>query len=502
MKFDRQIFISYAHLDNQPLTADQAGWVSLFHATLQTLLSQRLGAPADIWRDDKLRGNDVFSDEILEQLRRTALFVSVLTPRYLKSEWCTKEIRTFCQQAEADRTLVVDNKARIIKVLKLPVAGGEAIPATVGQLLGYEFFDFDEDRTPRELDPAYGDKPRQAFLRKVNKLAWDLAAQLELLQQRQAAANEPAPATCAKPAVFLAECSRDRREARERIEAELACCGYSVLPDQRLPDDEDEHIAAVRALLERSVLSIHLVGSGYGRVPDGDRQQSVVVLQNQYAAARSHAAGLRRVIWLPAGLQSEQPAHQAFINALQRDAALQFGADLVGGDLETLKAAIHAALKQREPEPPAATAAARVHLLCDARDRKEAVPLIKLLRSHRLDVTLPVFTGDAAQVREANHQLALDCDAILLYYGAGDEAWKYHQQNELRKLQGSPRKRPLRASFTYLAPPVTDDKELLQALAGPDILDALDGPSDAALAPLFAALAPLFANVATEAATP
>ena len=95
MKFDRQIFISYAHLDNQPLTADQAGWVSLFHSTLQTLLSQRLGAPADIWRDDKLRGNDTFSDEILKQLAGTAIFVSILTPRYLKSEWCTKEIRSF-----------------------------------------------------------------------------------------------------------------------------------------------------------------------------------------------------------------------------------------------------------------------------------------------------------------------------------------------------------------------------------------------------------------------
>ena len=69
MKFARQIFISYAHLDNQPLSADQSGWVSLFHSTLQTLLSQRLGAPADIWRDDKLHGNDDFSDEILVMFR-------------------------------------------------------------------------------------------------------------------------------------------------------------------------------------------------------------------------------------------------------------------------------------------------------------------------------------------------------------------------------------------------------------------------------------------------
>jgi hypothetical protein len=50
--------------------------------------------------------------------------------------------------------------------------------------------------------------------------------------------------------VFLAECSRDRREARDSIASELACCGFRVLPDERLPDDEDEYLAAVGALLE------------------------------------------------------------------------------------------------------------------------------------------------------------------------------------------------------------------------------------------------------------
>ena len=136
MNFARQVFISYAHLDNQPLGADQTGWVSLFHTTLQTLLSQRLGSVADIWRDDKLHGNDDFSDEILDQLAGTAVFVSILTPRYLKSDWCKREIRSFCQQAEAGHSLTVGNKARVIKVLKLPVEEGSELPPVVGRLLG------------------------------------------------------------------------------------------------------------------------------------------------------------------------------------------------------------------------------------------------------------------------------------------------------------------------------------------------------------------------------
>jgi hypothetical protein len=137
---------------------------------------------------------------------------------------------------------------------------------------------------------------------------------------------------------------------------------------------------------------------------------------------------------------------------------------------------------------PSLDGAARVHLVCDANDRKSVVPLIKQLRSRGLEVSLPAFVGDAAQVRETNRQLALNCDAILLYYGAGDEAWKFHQQNDLRKLLGSPRGRPLKASLTLLAAPPSDDKDVLQALAEPDVLDALDGIRDATLAPLYAAL--------------
>ena len=110
MKFERDVLISYAHIDNQPLTPEQKGWVTQFHAALKTMLSQQLGCTAEIWRDEKLQGNDIFTDEILEQFPRTATLVSVLSPRYIKSEWCTKEINEFCQVAQRNGGLVVDNK--------------------------------------------------------------------------------------------------------------------------------------------------------------------------------------------------------------------------------------------------------------------------------------------------------------------------------------------------------------------------------------------------------
>ena len=81
----------------------------------------RLGKTARMWRDDKLNGNDIFADEIVGQFETTAVLVSILTPRYLASPWCLKEFHEFCARAEQNGGLIVDNKARIFKILKTPV---------------------------------------------------------------------------------------------------------------------------------------------------------------------------------------------------------------------------------------------------------------------------------------------------------------------------------------------------------------------------------------------
>ena len=69
-------------------------WITEFHRALEIRLSQLLESD-QTWRDSRLDGNHVFSDEIISQFPKVALFVSILTPRYVKSEWCVKEVLEF-----------------------------------------------------------------------------------------------------------------------------------------------------------------------------------------------------------------------------------------------------------------------------------------------------------------------------------------------------------------------------------------------------------------------
>ena len=475
--FAKDIFISYAHLDNQPLSPGEDGWITRFHATLQALLNMRLGHPSRIWRDDKLQGNDVFSDEIMQQFGDTAVLLSILTPRYLSSEWCTREISEFCAAAEHDGGIVFDNKARIFKVLKTPVETEETLPSVAKELLGYEFFAYDND-VPLELDAAYGEKYGQAYKRKVAQLASDLSKLLKQLESTHSGC--PQESAAVKTTVYLAECSYDQRESREILAGELQQHGYRILPDRPLPRDETDYVEAVKSMLDHCVFSIHLIGDTYGAVPDGLAQKSVTELQNELAVSQCVKSPneFKRIIWLPQDTSSDQPQQQAFIEALHHDAMAQYGADLVSTNLESLKESIHTALRKiSEPEESIADAQTAistenklVYLICDRNDRKATVPLRKYLREQGIDVSIPAFEGDAAAVRQNHLQLIKQCDAVLLFYGAGDESWKRSFDMELKKLPGYRVDRPLLAYSTYLTEPRTPDKEDMVDMEEPDLI--------------------------------
>jgi hypothetical protein len=346
MAFKNDIFISYAHLDNKPLSKTDEGWITRFHETLAAMLNTRIGREPEIWRDKKLTGNDMFGDVIVEQFPYTALLISIITPRYVESEWCTKEAREFCKTAESTGGVIVDNKSRILKVVKFPGGDEDPLPEPMKNALGYEFYVFN-DETPLELDEAYGEKFKQTYNMQVAKLAFDVAQLIKKLASQPPAASQPA-STRAKPVVFLADCSGDRHPDRNAILADLRLAGYSTLPDEKLPDDEEGFIGRLDKLLGRSKLSVHIVGSGYGVVPDGPSEKSVGVLANERATQHSRTSGLKRIIWVPSGTEPRSENQKLFVKSLLEDTEAQYGADLINGNIEDLKRAIHSALKKIE----------------------------------------------------------------------------------------------------------------------------------------------------------
>src|SRR5215510_9085944 len=115
MNFEGDAFISYAHLDDVELVEGRKGWVANFHRALEVRIAQLLGKSPQIWRDPKLSGNDLFADALVERLKHVAVLVTIVSPRYLKSEWTLRELDEFWRAAQDQHGVSVSNKARVFK---------------------------------------------------------------------------------------------------------------------------------------------------------------------------------------------------------------------------------------------------------------------------------------------------------------------------------------------------------------------------------------------------
>lgn len=480
MKFRNQVFISYAHDNNRPVEEGARGWVECFHGALDAFLGRRYGK-AKIWRDERLRGHEDFSEEIYAQFPETALMVSVISPSYLKSEWCRAEADRFCAIADQPPGLVIENKMRAFKVILEPVADQTPLPRPMQDALGFEFF-VREGSKLRELDPVFGPEMRAKFHLAVADLAGEIAELLRTLDAVGGSDGAKQPvAVPAERTVYLAECSFDRRDDRKALNAELRARNYRVLPERELPRDETEYRAEVARLLEQCGLSIHLVGGVLGGVPDGPSGLSGLMIQNELAVARSRAAGMKRIISLPAGTRSENLQQQAFIEAIDRDPNVQFGAEVISAGLEAVKTAVQAALTPPPAAAPVAEAqpgSTTIYVIFDGKDRKDEtlLRLRKHLQGQGFALRKPAFEGTAEEVRLTHEQHLAESDAVVIYYGAGTDAWKLSIDRDVEKAKGRRGDRRQQTVFHWIAPiPWTDDKSDVIELGGERVVDGRAG---------------------------
>ena len=464
MAFEHDIFISYAHIDNLALEAGQEGWIDHFHKALRIRLAQLRGEKPRIWRDLKLNGNDYFSDTILEQFPKVALLVSILSPRYMKSEWCIRELDHFYNAASEALGVRLADKSRIFKVIKTDVPF-ERHPEILKPLIGYPFYEVDQAGRPREFSPIFGMESKHKYLAKLEDLAYDICKTLEALEAAESLGTptiqtfgsfSPEPSNLPqpdnnqqddKPQIYLAEVPIGLEDSRDQIRRDFELKGYEILPGEPLPNDPGEFNRAVQQHLQTSKLSVHMVsnqpevGSSYADVYQQmafARSQEQVQLAGDVVQSRSDFS---RILWMPS---TEQPMDEA-LQVLQNDP------DFLNTGLEDLKTFIQDRLERPTADPVEADGSLKVLLDCNEQDLVSPTiePLYEFL-SERFEVQLPDHdTGSLA----ASENLLRQCDAVLIYYGHDASGlWLKRRLLALQKTLYK-RLRPLLAKAVYVADP-------------------------------------------------
>jgi hypothetical protein len=459
--FDDDLFISYAHIDDQPLAEGLKGWVETFHERLRVRLEQLTGEPVRVWRDRKLGGNDEFGPTIIARLSKAALLVAVISPRYVKSEWCTKELEEFCARAEKGVGLKVGDKWRVFKVVKVHVPLDEH-PKRLQGTLGYEFFEYNRERgKAREFNPDVTPARDIRYWEKLDDLAYDIKQMLDLLGGDPGSNKNGEGKT-----VYLSETTSDISTERELIKRELQLKGHVVLPDRDLPLRGPALRSALREYVERSSLSIHMLGGSYDVTPEGEKR-SLAEIQSE--AAEERGDELRRIVWMPAGLNPSDERQREFVSHFQRGLNGHRNIEVLQTSLEELKKHIEERMKD-EPKPDDTKNGdgengegrpPNVYLICDSGDLSEIKPLWKALGERGFNVFLPAMGGDETSVREDHKANLVECDAALVYYGRGSDGWLQQKQRELQKAAGFGRTRPMLAKAIFIADPPAPMKEFV-----------------------------------------
>lgn len=474
--YSYDVFISYAHLDDQPLVPGEMGWVSKLHEVLSIRLSMLTGKKVNIWRDRRLRKNEFFDDTIADAVGATRLFLAVVTPLYIRSEYCQRELSEFVKIND----IRTSNRSRIFKVLKTPVPIS-AHPLPMQDILGYEFYHYDDETGHAHEFRVDSGTDREAYLCRLDDLAQEIQECLSLMAPEHAGAqsrlapvaepeesmeSDPHPERLLKESVYVCATSSDVRSSHDQVRRELLERGYTVLPDQPFILESNSFETNVREAMKQVALSVHIIGERYGIIPE-DGDQSIVEIQNRVASEVSRETGLERIIWIPENVAPTDSRQMQFIESLIRDPAAQFNADVVVGTVEDLKGDIiekieeiavrkkqhgRSAGKAHSIPPMTNQPPSWVYLIKGPYDGGEVDILEDCLWNAGMEVLTLAFNEEMneQELNEAHQMNLRQADLCMVYYGESPERWVRKQLSDIRKSGGFQREKRILPSAVYI----------------------------------------------------
>lgn len=444
MAFEIDVVIVYADRDNETSSKNELGWVSQFKKFLELMLTQVLGEKPRIM----LKGE--YDNMVSPRLDNTAVLVTILSKDFIQSGHCLDQVEAFYKAVEHS----AKNRNRVFKVFKSPLTLQQQ-PPRLRELLGYEMYQLDPDSGEiREYTDYFSTEAERQYWMKMVDLAYDIYETLLFLKDNSTASE--VKTIYKRKTIYLAETGHDLSVQRNIIKRELQRHGYSVLPNQTLPGHNSELERIVKRDLEESTLSIHLIGSAYGEIPEG-ADRSVVDIQNKLASEKSVRAKenkqeFTRLIWISPNLTHASERQKSFIDNIKRDVEAQEGAEILQTPLEDFKNIMREELLEAGEKKIIEEGTGRsIYLMHDKVDHVAIKPIVDLLEKAGFKVLMPAFDGELLELRQKHIDNLRNLDAAIIYKGKVNEQWVRMKALDLLKAPGFGRKKPIIAKAIVAA---------------------------------------------------
>ncbi len=432
--YEHDIFVSYAHVNDEAPVGTDTGWVTTFVNGLKRELAQRLGR-ADaysLWMDHELAGNVPVTQEIMANLSQSATLIVVFSQAYAASAWCHKEQTGFLKAVQ--ERIRADTRVFVIELDKAQK------PQEFGDLRGYRFFTEDPLKgRPRQLgwpQPQPGDRE---YYDRIIDLSYDLAEELKRLKtSSEAEPQSLAAAPEDRKTVFLAEVTDDLYAMREDVKGHLVQARFKVLPETYYSREPKAFQSAVRTDLAKSHLFVQLL-SGIPFKAFPDMRQGYERCQHQLALELE----IPVVQWRAPELDLEALQDREKSDFLRLETVQAVG-------IEEFKTEIVNRLSPPKSPPVSSYKRAPLVLLkSETSDTDLAAKICQHFRQHK-DVS---FSHPKPSISSRLvERWILRCDGMMIVYGAVDAEWVEKQYLDILDMIPK-RERPFYALAIYDGPP-------------------------------------------------
>jgi TIR domain len=376
--YEHDVFVSYAHGDNRE-------WVSRFAGRLESELKKKLGDAAEVWLDTtELRATRDYRQEIPDSVTRSAVFLLLPSPPYLRSQYCVEiECQAFADTLSAKRARFTgDDFANEQYALRCPIE-------QVDNNLHWRLFPGLSDIPFFDASGTYAiDKPK--FNVAFSGLAQTLVPLLKRMRNR-----------CTPVFLYPLNPEPDLKDARESLANELADRSYRLLP---------ENFVGLADQLREASLAVFLVGEKYDKK-----------VKELAEVARQH--GIRWVVWCsPTGQATQVPEQMAqleFLEQMDSPKKTYLNANV---PISELKEEVRSMLN---PDPHALREIGgkrRVYLIYKSADRAEKMNAGRIATSFDEEFHFD-HPDDPAQHTSRLIQSA----GVLLLWGNADQDWCSHE---------------------------------------------------------------------------
>jgi hypothetical protein len=298
----------------------------------------------------------------------------------------------------------------------------------------------------KEYSDFFSQEAEKQYWMKLVDLAYDIHDALMILNEGDI--KSEVKNIYKRKSIYLAETGHDLSVQRNIIKRELQRHGYIVLPKNTLPTQLNEVEREIRRDLDECSLSIHLIGSAYGEIPEGT-DRSIVDIQNRLAAEtalskKQNRQEFSRLIWISQNLKNASDKQKSFIDTIKRDTEAQEGAEILQNPLEDFKNIMREELLESQERKNLDEGSGKsIYLVHDKIDVSEVRPFREAIEKSGFKVLTPAFEGELLEVRKQHIDNLRNFDGAIIFKGKVNDQWVRMKVLDLLKAPGFGRNKPI-----------------------------------------------------------